>query len=137
MEIFGSARHELDDSCQWNENQHLIALFEWARGEIYNGRRSLRMLSAIPNGRGFVTKKCVDEYEKYGFRRGLPDILYLWPSRRYHGLAIELKSMRGNARVSTAQLEVIRDLSNAGYCAEVCYGYKDAIKTIDRYDNDL
>jgi hypothetical protein len=137
MEAFAREIHVENEIGQWNENQHLMALFNWVREEIKRGRRSLRLLSAIPNGRGFVTKKCVEQYDEYGFCRGLPDIIYLWPSRKYHGLVIELKSLQPGARLSPAQAEMIRKLNKVGYRAEVCYGFLNAIQVINGYDDGV
>jgi hypothetical protein len=135
MEVFASQIVDENAICQWDENQHLVALFDWARNEIQNGRWPLQLLVSVPNGRGFVTKKCVEQYSIYGFRRGLPDILYFRPRGKYHGLAIELKSLNRRARVSPAQEEMIKKLCRIGYRAEICRGFQEAIRVINDYED--
>jgi hypothetical protein len=120
----------------WSEQRHQMALFQWARREIANGRKSLRMLVAIPNGYGVVTRRCSKQYDALGFRPGMADILYLWPTTKYHGLAIELKSLRPNARVSREQEEFLRELNEIGYRTKVCHGFRDAIQVINGYEHE-
>jgi hypothetical protein len=119
---------------KWSEMEHQMALFKWAREEIKNGRKSLQLLVAIPNGYNIVTKKCSKQYGALGFRKGMADILYLWPTTKYHGLAIELKSLRPNARASREQEEFLRELDEMGYRTEVCRGFREAIQVINGYE---
>jgi hypothetical protein len=119
---------------RWSERRHQMALFQWARREVANGRKSLRMLVAIPNGYGVVTRKCSKQYDALGFRRGMADIIYLWPTTKYHGLAIELKSLRPGSRASREQEEFLRELDEMGYRTEVCRGFREAIQVINGYE---
>ena len=66
-----------------------------------------------------------------GYRRGFPDLIILEPRGQYHGLAIELK-VKGNY-ASIYQKEVIKQMRERGYKAEVCTGFDQAKETIDTY----
>ena len=66
-----------------------------------------------------------------GYRKGFPDLIILEPRGEYHGLAIELK-VKGNY-ASIYQKEVIKQLRERGYKAEVCTGFDQAKETIDSY----
>ena len=66
-----------------------------------------------------------------GLKPGFPDLLILEPKGEYHGLAIEMKV--GKNKPSENQRKWIYDLMKKGYCALVCYGADDAIKTINTY----
>ena len=66
-----------------------------------------------------------------GYRKGWPDLIILEPRGGYHGLAIELK-VKGNY-ASIYQKEVIKQMRERGYKAEVCTGFDQAKETIDSY----
>jgi hypothetical protein len=53
------------------------------------------------------------------------------PRRCYNGLFIEMKSEKGV--VSVAQDRFLREVSDLGYLAKVCYGAKEAIAVIEDY----
>ncbi|NTW31591.1 MAG: VRR-NUC domain-containing protein [Bacteroidetes bacterium] len=76
-----------------------------------------------------------------GYKKGFPDI-FIYEIKchenyfavdiiDYYGLAIELKTESGH--LSPEQKDWLEQLNNNGYKAVVCYGYQQAIKTIDEY----
>lgn len=66
-----------------------------------------------------------------GYKSGFPDLFIYQPKGIHHGLAIELK-VKGNYP-SENQKKVLQLLNNAGYKAEVCTGFDEAIQVIDEY----
>lgn len=67
-----------------------------------------------------------------GMRAGFPDFFIYEPRGNYHGLAIELKRVKGG-KVSEAQKQCLKELSERGYKAVVCRGFEEAKNTIDSY----
>ena len=66
-----------------------------------------------------------------GYKSGFPDIFIYEPKGIYHGLAIELK-VKGNY-ASQNQKKVLSILNKAGYRAEICTGFDNAVEVIDEY----
>lgn len=69
--------------------------------------------------------------KRIGMQKGFPDLFILCPKGRYHGLAIEMKSLKG--RATKEQVEWIDILNGLGYFAVVCKGYGSAKTVIDWY----
>lgn len=66
-----------------------------------------------------------------GVRAGWPDLFLAIPAGPYHGLFIEMKSMKGKA--SDKQKEIIAMLREQGYKAEICHGYEQATNELMAY----
>jgi hypothetical protein len=125
-----------DDLCEnCSENWHQVKLFHWAHGEEALGRISLAHLGAIPNGGRQIRWGTIRNYRDLGFRSGMPDIYFLLPRGGYHGMFIELKSMKKSTRTSPNQRQMHRMLLVAGYMVRVCAGYKNAINAVNEYCN--
>lgn len=112
------------NSVVMTEDQEQTALFKWldAKGIL---------AFAIPNGghRDLVTATIM---KRTGTKRGVPDIFIPIPTKRAHGLFIEMKRKDGGV-VSKHQQEWIEKLIDNGYDAVVCKGADEAIKTIELY----
>jgi hypothetical protein len=121
-------------SCFSSEQQHQEALFQWANKQIEEGRESLRLLGAIPNGIRMLRWPALKNYARTGFRVGMPDIYFLKPCGGYNGLFIELKSEKSTAKTSPAQEIMLRLLRENGYRAVVCFGCEQAVDTINAYE---
>lgn len=85
----------------------------------------------IPNGGSRNVVEAV-HFKQQGVKPGVPDIFLPIPTKKYHGLFIELKKDKGG-RVSPEQHEWIDYLTKQGYKAQVCKGFDEAQKTIERY----
>jgi hypothetical protein len=70
-----------------------------------------------------------------GFRVGMPDIFWFLPRGKYHGMFIELKSVRRTAKPRKEQLLMRQVLQRNGYFVEFCHGYGSAIATVEKYDS--
>jgi len=92
----------------------------------------LSLLFHVPNGGGR------DEVEgrhlkEQGLKKGVPDLCLPVARGKYHALYIELKTEDG--RPSEYQKWWIEKLNAQGCFAEVCHGWKSAVKTIEWYLN--
>jgi hypothetical protein len=69
--------------------------------------------------------------KKMGVLKGASDIFIALPTQKYHGLWIEMKTMKGKA--SPYQLAFIDRMNKAGYYAAVCNGADAAMNLIKAY----
>jgi hypothetical protein len=69
-----------------------------------------------------------------GYRKGVPDLLIFEPLNNYHGLAVEIKTLKG--RPSKHQKKWIEDLNKRKYYAKITRGFDETIKTIENYFNN-
>lgn len=81
---------------------------------------------------GIRKPQYVVKLKRMGMSVGFPDFFIYEPRGGYHGLAIELKR-RKCGRVTEEQKKCLKELSERGYYATVCYGFDDAKAVIDRY----
>lgn len=88
------------------------------------------MLTTTGAGLGFHAR-FMRKMNQLGYAKGTPDVLVFEPRGQYHGLLIEMKSMRGESRPN--QVEMIAKLNNKGYKAVICYGSAAAIKVFNEY----
>ena len=112
------------------EGQEQATLFSWA-AMIKCRRPELQLLFHIPNG-GERSKVEAARFKAEGVKPGVPDLFLPVARGPWHGLFIELKRQKGG-KVSAAQRLWIDALLTQGYCAAVCYGWKDAAKLIEDY----
>ena len=89
-----------------------------------------QLLMHIPNG-GNVGARNGANLKAMGVRAGTPDYFLAYPSGKYHGLWIEMKSETG--RVSPEQKTAIEVLGKQGYLAVVCRSTDEARLTIEQY----
>jgi hypothetical protein len=67
-----------------------------------------------------------------GYVKGFPDLFIYEPRGEYHGLAIEMKKVKGS-KIEPEQKRWQEQLRNRGYCSYICKGNEEAIKVIDEY----
>lgn len=72
-------------------------------------------------------------FKAEGVRAGVPDLFLPVARGGYHGLFIEMKRPDHKNKPSKAQNEWQQFLTKQGYLSVVCYGYEEAIQTIQRY----
>lgn len=111
------------------ESDEQTAIIEWAN-IMQNRVPELALLYHVPNGgsRNVVEAK---RLKAQGVKPGVPDLVLPVARGKYHGLYIELKTLRG--RVSDAQKQWLEALRNQGYAAIVCRGADEAIAMIAKY----
>jgi hypothetical protein len=109
------------------ESNEQIAAMDWLRAQY--PQIALHTLH-IGNERkvsyyaGYIMKRM-------GVLKGASDLFMAWPVAGYHGLFIEVKSKIG--KPSAEQKAFIKRMVDVGYCARVCYGAEDVIRTIKEY----
>jgi hypothetical protein len=86
----------------------------------------------IPNG-GRRTMTEAKRFKAEGVKAGVPDLFLPVARGGYHGLFIEMKRPDHKNKPSKAQNEWQQFLTKQGYLSVVCYGYEEAIQTIQRY----
>ena len=118
-----------DEAASVTEHDDQVALFAWA-ALAANIDPRLEMLVAIPNG-GHRHKAVAARMKAEGLKAGFPDMVLFVPVGEWHGLAIELKY--GKNKPTKAQLEWLAALEMQGYKAIWCYGFMDAVTTIEDY----
>lgn len=113
------------------EDREQQTVFEWA-AIMEHKYPELQLLFAIANG-GFRHKATAARLKITGVKSGVPDICLPVARGRYHGLYIELKTIKG--KPSENQLKWIGWLKATGHVAEVCYGNQAATDMIEWYLN--
>ena len=117
------------------EDDHQAALFKWAAMESAR-KPALSNLFAVPNG-GKRNVREATRLKSQGVKAGVPDLFLAYPSARFAGFFIELKRpiVKGESRpsVSKEQADWLKRLSEAGYRAQVCYGWLEAREAINEY----
>ena len=113
-----------------NEHKIQASFIDWFRAAypVY----ALNCFS-IPNG-GKRDKVTAAILRKEGLQPGVPDLLIAVARKGYHGLFIELKTLKGELSVMQKQLSNV--LIREGYQVSVCKGYFNAVETAKEYMNE-
>ncbi len=83
----------------------------------------------------WTTKTQANKMIRTGYIKGFPD-LFIYESRKgSHGLAIEMKRVKGSV-TSPEQMRWQNELRNRGFESYICKGSEEAIKQIDKYFKD-
>lgn len=112
-----------------SEAQEQRELFQWA-GYAEQQYPELKLLHHIPNGGKREARTAVN-LKKEGVKAGVPDICLPVARGQYHGLYIELKTVKG--KVHKNQKEWLNALNSEGYATKVCYGWLEAKEAIEKY----
>jgi len=70
-----------------------------------------------------------------GYVKGFPDLQIMHPTKRHHGMFIELKADK-KSYATKEQKEWIEELNKRSYYAVICKGFDAAIEEITRYINE-
>jgi hypothetical protein len=88
------------------------------------------LLFAIPNG-GHRHIAVAGKLKAEGVRPGVSDLMLPIARYGFHGLFIEMKSLKGSP--SSSQLEFMERVTEQGYLAACCKGADAAMDTIKSY----
>lgn len=88
----------------------------------------------IPNSGAGPSRGMAGRMKAMGAKAGVSDIFYPTARDGYHGLWIELKSLRKGARVTKEQAAWLKRMNQEGYKALVCHGHIQALEAIVEYD---
>lgn len=114
------------------EAQHQAAVIKWSeQPEIRKTWPALKLLHHVPNG-GSRDAIEARNLKLQGVKRGVPDLCLPVPRGDYHGLYIEMKR-EDKGDTSPEQDWWIQELTDHGYFAQVCHGYKPAIRLLEWY----
>ena len=76
------------------------------------------------------------KFKELGGKAGIPDVLVFTPSKKYNGLAIELKAGRNNP--TAKQIQWLNDLKHNGWASYCLNDFDTITEIIDKYfKNDL
>tara|TARA_R100001594_G_scaffold54785_1_gene88358 strand:- start:1229 stop:1576 length:348 start_codon:yes stop_codon:yes gene_type:complete len=81
-----------------------------------------------------TTYKQAVKAKNTGYVKGFPDLFIYEPKKGYHGLAIEIKTIKG--RPTKEQKEWIEALKERNYKAEIVKGLPAILELIDEYLNE-
>ena len=111
------------------EHNEQVALFTWARW-MEAQHPELALLFAVPNGgaRDVVTGA---RLKAEGVKRGVPDVWLPLARCGYHGMVIELKTVKG--RPTKEQVAWLKALEAQGWLALVCVGWEAARDVLLKY----
>jgi len=123
-------------AAKGDEHGEQMAVFQWC---AFNHERYpvLRRMFAIPNGGGRSAREG-GRLKAEGVKRGVCDIMLPVPSGSYHGLFIEMKRRNGvPSNVNKDQKDFIEFVKSQGYCAEVAFGWEQAVRILESYLSHL
>lgn len=79
-----------------------------------------------------LNPKTVNIWKSAGLKKGIPDVVILYPSRFYHGCLIEMKNRFGG-KASNDQIRMCELFRMQHYYVQICHGFPNAAKAILRY----
>lgn len=107
------------------EQVEMIIIFDWIR------KNNLHYIAFhIPNERK-TTPQGGLLLKRMGVLPGASDIFLARPSRKFHGLFIEVKAKHG--KPTPSQISFLLNMKAEGYDGMVCYGAQSAIAKISSY----
>jgi len=80
---------------------------------------------------GKRSPRCGKALKDIGLRPGVADLFIPMAKHGFHGLWIELKTLKGI--LSPVQKSFLEDMEQQGYCTHVCRSVDDTIKMIEWY----
>lgn len=93
------------------------------------------LLFHIPNG-GLRNKIVASKLKREGVIAGVADLFLCIPTRKSHGLFIEMKRVKGG-RQSESQKNFETSVVSMGYAYTLCHGFIDAKENIVKYLGDF
>jgi hypothetical protein len=113
-------------TSEQSEQSEQVCFFDYVR----LSKQLEPYIFSIPNEgkRNFYNAKML---VKAGLKKGVSDIFVAIPIQPYHGLFIEMKSVKG--KPTKTQLKFQKDVMMKGYMAVICYGCDEAIKVLNAY----
>jgi hypothetical protein len=103
----------------------------WTKLARYRGRPLFDRVIKIPNERG-KAGAAIAVLISIGMRNGFPDYFIAAPVGIWAGLLLEAKRTKGSD-TTDAQMDWKRDLTEFGYCADICLGADQLIAATQRY----
>lgn len=118
-------------SEQVSEHMEQVEFFQRAR-ELYEDFPDIPyLLFAIPNG-GSRHPATALKMRAEGQKPGVPDIMCAIPVGAYHGMFLELKTVK-KGRVSPEQKDMLARMARNGYFSVVARGCEEAFAVLRAY----
>ena len=111
------------------ESEEQRTFFELAEHTLT--QEQYKLLFAVPNGGKRHIRTAIN-LKREGVKPGVPDIIFAYPTKQYHGMFIEMKRQKGGV-VSEEQKVMIDNLNEVGYYTTVCKGCDEAVREIKGY----
>jgi hypothetical protein len=112
------------------EDVEQASFFDWLRVTRWQGRSLSTWYFHVPNGGSRHLLEAV-KLKRMGVKAGVFDVCGLIAIPPYHGHLVEMKAVGG--RLSDAQREFHELATEAGYRADVCFGWHEAARAVERY----
>ena len=113
------------------EHDTQVAFFRWVRTMAKLDKR-FAYFFAVPNqGRNRRDAYWGNRRVAEGLESGVPDVLCLYPSSGFHGLAIEFK--RAGKKPTKDQFKWLHQLNKANYAAGICHSFNQAMEIVKTY----
>ena len=111
------------------ESQEQVSFFQWVR--LFEDRiPALQMVFSTQTGMWTVPQVAARARAE-GMRKGVSDIIMLYPSGKYHGLVIEMKF--GKNGMTPEQDQFIARSKEYGYQVAVCWNWVQAADVVCGY----
>lgn len=131
MRAFGSHRRRfplvLERTSEDVEQAHL---FDWLRITRWRNQPLVAWYYHCPNG-GSRHPIEAAKLKRMGVKPGVPDVFGAVPANGYHGHFVEMKARGG--RVRPEQLAMHEQLRADGYRVDVCFGWEEGVRAVERY----
>lgn len=114
------------------EELEMIAFFDWIRLQEPQ-KPHYALFFHCPNERKASIQRRIT-MARAGVRKGIPDICYPVPNKKYSGLYIEMK-VKPN-KPSKEQTAVLEHLKEVGAYACVCWSASEAMEIASAYTNN-
>lgn len=115
-----------DTKPETNIQQDLVKAFRHRWPEIY----ASGALFAVPN-EGKRSRANASRMKAEGMLSDVADLILLYPSGKFHGACIEMKSVSG--RLRPGQSEWLAQREAAGYAVAVCRSVAEGISFFEKY----
>lgn len=125
----GKAGLVLREKMKTTERAEQVAVFQWIDASI--GKYPALKNAFHPANGGKRHIGVARKMKAEGVRRGVPDIILLYPTHIFNGLAIEMK-IKGNYPTKE-QKEWMERLKVANYKVALCYSADEAIAVLINY----
>lgn len=117
------------EKMKTTERAEQVAVFQWIDASI--GKYPALKNAFHPANGGKRHIGVARKMKAEGVKRGVPDIILLYPSKGFHGLVIEMK-IKGNYP-TLDQKEWMCRLVKANYKVALCYSADEAIAVLENY----
>lgn len=134
MELISGKKEETQRRKPSEEEHYIqVACVTWFRAQY---RTKEKLLFAVPNGGG-RRKSQAGKLKAEGVLSGVADLILLYPFGGYHGLCVEMKTLRRGSRQRDSQKAWQEAVEAVGYKYVVCRSLDDFQVSVNLYMKGL